>query len=170
MAKTQEFRLEGIETVMANLNEELRKIKGRSVKGLIGARIILQQAMDHQAPKIPVYIGNLRHSFFAVITGRGVVEGASPMFEGNQAAELASNHAKVLTEAEGIAAAGFKDPVMVLGFSANYAIWVHEMMQSPTGKAINWNRPGSGPKYFESHLKRLKAKMLEEIRKEAYIR
>lgn len=47
-----------------------------------------------------------------------------------------------------------KDPYVLLGYKSNYAAAVHEMMQSPSGKPINWTRVGSGPKWFESSLKR----------------
>jgi hypothetical protein len=43
---------------------------------------------------------------------------------------------------------------LIMGFSANYAVYVHEMMESSLGNAINWSRPGSGPKFFESAIKR----------------
>jgi hypothetical protein len=59
---------------------------------------------------------------------------------------------------------------LIMGFSANYAVYVHEMM-GKTGegfqsyleaaggdfsgyKTINWSRPGSGPKFFEAAIKR----------------
>ena len=56
------------------------------------------------------------------------------------------------------------DPYVVFGYSANYAAAVHEMMQSPSGKPINWSRPGSGPKFFEASLKRNKKKILRIIK------
>ncbi len=33
--------------------------------------------------------------------------------------------------------------------STNYALYVHEELQAPSGGPINWTRPGSGPKYLE---------------------
>lgn len=45
------------------------------------------------------------------------------------------------------------------GFTANYALWVHEMTE---GK-INWKEPGSGPKFFEEALKRNEKKIVEII-------
>lgn len=46
------------------------------------------------------------------------------------------------------------------GFTANYALWVHEMV-GDGGKEINWNEPGSGPKFMEEALKRNEKKILE---------
>jgi hypothetical protein len=34
--------------------------------------------------------------------------------------------------------------------SVNYALYVHEELQSPKGNPINWTRPGSGPKYLQN--------------------
>ena len=39
--------------------------------------------------------------------------------------------------------------VVVFGYSANYALYVHEMLG-----AINWSRPNSGAKWFEYAIKR----------------
>lgn len=41
-----------------------------------------------------------------------------------------------------------------LGYGANYAAAVHEMLQSPSGLPINWQRPGSGPRFFVKSLQR----------------
>jgi len=51
------------------------------------------------------------------------------------------------TTVPGHGVAGF---FMIMRFTAGYAIYVHEM----EGADINWNRPGSGGKFFESALVR----------------
>jgi len=56
-----------------------------------------------------------------------------------------------------------KDPYVVLGYGTNYAAAVHEMMESPSGKPINWTRVGSGPKFLEASLKRNSAKVIHII-------
>jgi len=43
---------------------------------------------------------------------------------------------------------------VLAGFSANYAVYVHEMTDEAYGKKINWTRPDSGPKFLEKALKR----------------
>lgn len=55
-------------------------------------------------------------------------------------------------------------PVVRLGFSANYAWYVHEMV------GANFQRPGAGAKFFEAALKRNQGKMLDVIRQEASIK
>lgn len=58
---------------------------------------------------------------------------------------------------------------VVCGFGANYAIYVHEMVDK-SGKAINWSRPGSGPKFFESSFKRNSQRVLQIIKENAEIK
>lgn len=57
-----------------------------------------------------------------------------------------------------------KNPRVVLGFSAYYAVFVHENLE-----AKNWSRPGSGPKFLEAAIKRNEAEvkriLVEEISK-----
>lgn len=53
----------------------------------------------------------------------------------------------------------FKGPFVVMGFTALYAAAVHEMI----GENINWNRPGSGAKFFEAALTRNKDEILNII-------
>lgn len=55
---------------------------------------------------------------------------------------------------------------LIFGFSANYAIFVHEMMEGDGGK-INWNRPGSGPKFLQASLFRNEKEILDIIKKNA---
>ena len=49
------------------------------------------------------------------------------------------------------------------GFQANYAAFVHEMLDEVYGKKINWSRPGSGPKFFEKALDRNHDEILQII-------
>ena len=58
---------------------------------------------------------------------------------------------------------------LLIGFNANYAIFVHEMVDKEAG-TINWNRPGSGPKFFEQALTRNEKLILQTIRDNAYIK
>ncbi|KKL57639.1 hypothetical protein LCGC14_2233400 [marine sediment metagenome] len=70
---------------------------------------------------------------------------------------------------------GVKNRVGVsFGFSANYAVYVHERMEgAPWGEGIvgdiNWSRPGSGPKFLEAAIKRNVFKILLIIRKKMTI-
>ena len=49
-------------------------------------------------------------------------------------------------------------PTRVIGFSANYAVFIHEDM-----KPKNFKRPGSGPKFLEYAIKRNQPEILAAI-------
>lgn len=49
-------------------------------------------------------------------------------------------------------------PIIVFGFNASYAWWVHENV------GANFKRPGSGAKFLEAALKRNEKRILEIIR------
>jgi len=157
--------IKGMDIVLSNLNREILKIKGRSLKGLIEASIIVHRDMDKTAPTIPIDLGNLRQSRFTV-TAKGVEDGRSPNFKGENATEMASEHSSTIAETRSLAqAASAQGPVLMMGFSANYAMWVHEMLGANFRQPKKGARRGSpGAKFFEASLKRNKALTLETIR------
>ena len=61
-----------------------------------------------------------------------------------------------------------KGPGLKIGFGANYAVFVHEMVDR--GKKINWSRPGSGPKFLETALKRNHKQVLKIIGTRTHIK
>lgn len=114
------------------------KIDGKTIQGLILAAIEIRRDMENTDPKIPVDTGNLRASFF-VVSSKGSNIGR------------ATDSAKTLIKG--------KNPIVIMGFGANYAVVVHEDMETTK----NWNRPGSGPKFMEKALERNKMKVLQTI-------
>lgn len=58
---------------------------------------------------------------------------------------------------------------LVMGFSSNYAVFVHEMVDRGS-RRINWKRPGSGPKFFEAALRRNTKQIFQIIAKNARIK
>jgi hypothetical protein len=157
----------GLDTVMKNLNKEIMQIKGASLKGLIRAQILIRRDMDLSSPIIPLKWGNLRASYYTV-TPIGVVAGSFPAFTKENAGRLRSGHQSALGKATTVVnSAAAKGPLIVMGFSAFYAWYVHEMIGG--GSAINWSRPGSGPKFFEAAIKKNSDKIIEIVRQEAYV-
>ena len=140
----------GMERVMQRLHAEVIKIEGRSLAGLIEFAILIRRDMDYTPPLIPVLDGNLRQSWF-VVSGRKREHRAQGSFTGKNAGQLASDHGAVQGEAKSIAQA-YKHPMLVLGFSANYAMFVHEMVGG--GERVNWSRPGSGSKFLQASMRR----------------
>lgn len=149
----------GVDKVMANINREIGKIKNRSVRGLIKAAIVIRRDMDKTPPLIPVDLGNLRASFF-ITTATGVPE-AGGNFKGDAPPGMSSDHASVVAGARSKAAV-ISHPIVILGFSANYARAVEESERFKEGK-----RPGSGPRFFESSLKRNSGLIVKIIATEA---
>ena len=153
--------LKGLDGVMKNLVKEVEKIENRTIQGLIAAVIIVRRDMEKTSPKTPVDLGNLRASFFTV-TSNGQNGGSAAKFKGTSAGEMESNHALKLA-AIGTEIKTSKNPIVVFGFSANYAMWVHENV------GAKFNRPGSGAKFFEAAIERNKNEMIKVIAEYAKI-
>ena len=73
--------IRGLDKVNANLNREIRQIRGRSQAGLDEAAAYLIHDMDRTPPTIPVDTSNLRESWFTKrlrsLFGRGLRIGFS---------------------------------------------------------------------------------------------
>jgi hypothetical protein len=55
------------------------------------------------------------------------------------------------------------------GFSADYALYVHEMTDDAYSGSINWTETGSGAKFLERAMQRGKNWIVEIIRKNAAV-
>lgn len=166
---TTKGKISGMERVIQRLHAEMIKIEGRTLKGLIEFAILIRRGMDCTPPLIPVYIGNLRQSWFTV-SAKGDESQDKPSFKGKNSNRLQVNHSKVISEAKALAiAASVKGPVLIIGFSANYATFVHEMIGSQE-KRISWKRPGSGAKFMQASMRRNMKEGLVTIGKNAKIR
>lgn len=147
--------LKGLDTVMKNLNKEIQKIANQTPAGLITASIIIQRATEKESPKTPVDTSNLRSSFFRVITG--IPTDNKGKFRGKDAGTLAADYTSAISELKADVDAR-RYPTLIVGFSANYAIWVHENMEA------KFKRPGAGPKFLEEAVNNNKALILNAIR------
>ena len=162
----KDFEFTGIREVMDELNKELEGIKGRSLAGMIHAAIHVRRSMAHRPPLIPVDTGNLNASFSIVSTkGSGTTEsGGSPTFKGKDASKMQSEHASTISTMKATVHSVSHGPAVLMGFSANYAGFVHENMEA------KFLRPGSGPKFFEAHLRSESGEILNIIRDHAKIK
>ncbi len=124
--------IKGFDKVLSNLNKEIKRIEGASMKGLVLAAIAIRRDMDRTPPLIPVDTGNLRASWFT-----------SP-----------------------ISIMATRKQALLIGFSANYSLFVHEMLDP----SINWSRQNSGPKFFEYAIKRNKDLVIQIIQNNVKIK
>lgn len=157
---TISVRLDGISTVVSALNTELERLKGpKATQAFIRASILLQREMSLTSPTIPLDLSNLRHSFFAIATRKNVDIGGR--FKGGDAGKLQSEHSSTISAAKSYVSMS-RYPMMIIGFSAYYAAIVHEMREN-----VDWNEPGSGPKFFEAAFNRNRDNLLKIFKEES---
>lgn len=124
--------IQGIDNVTKGLEKALIRYQAGASKGMIEAVAFIREDMDNTPPLIP--IGKSRPGY----TG------------GHLRSTWFVSFVKSLQAGR----------VVLFGFSANYALYVHEMVEGePWGEGgvvgiINWSRPNSGPKFLEAALKR----------------
>jgi len=152
----------GLETVLKNLNQEIKEIKNKSLRGMIRSAILIRRHMEFNSPTIPVDTGNLRASWFILTNLTGIEEGENPEFKGEKAPEMALQHSKTI-ERYRTALSVKKEPALLMGFTANYAFYVHEATHK------EFKRPESGAKFLESALKANYNNILKIIREEAKV-
>ena len=114
----------------------------------------------------PVDLGNLRASWF-VVTAKGAAVGrGAKRFRGSRAAQISADHTKTLAEAQAtiMAMSAGKKKFLMMGYSANYALYVHENFKG------NFKRTGSGPRWFESAFKNSQQKIVQIVRDNAKIK
>lgn len=160
--------IRGEETVMANLNREISKIKAKSEKGLILAAAYALQQTEKIPPLTPVDTGNLRASRFITSVSAahvGSIQGTGK-FKGKKAGEMMTNHIMVKEEAKMIVGSqnSLNRKFVMFGYTANYGGFVHEML------GATFHRPGSGPKWLEASIKRNTSKMVQIIKDSVQIK
>jgi hypothetical protein len=165
--------LQGIDQVMANLNKELVKLKGdKAIRAFIRSAIRVRQQMAKNPPKVPVDLANLDHSWFVATSKQTKGEGAK--FEGSDAGVMSAEHKQVISN-EKTVVLGAKQPLMSMGFSANYAAFVHEMInadfQRPkkVGGKMRKRRAGAGAKFFEAALNACTQDIVKIFQEEAKV-
>ena len=122
-------RISGCGHIIRNLNLKIAQIQGASVKGLVMAGMYIQKQMDTIPPLVPVDTGALRSSF-----------SITPKLERPERPAVEIGWPDTEIERNGTSV-------------KQYAAYVHEMTIPPY-ENVNWSRPGSGPKFFETALKR----------------
>jgi len=160
-----QVEIKGLDVVLKNLNKEIEGIKNRTRTGMIKVAVLIRG----DAQKLcPMDTGNLVNSAYTVVTG-GTIEGRQPNFKEENKSGKVIDVSRLQNEHRvainlGKSETDDKDnPSAVIGFSAYYAAYVHEMTQ-----AI-FKRPGSQAKFLETSLKENSCRILEILRKEASV-
>jgi hypothetical protein len=168
-------KLQGFDVVLANLNKEIAAIEGRTVQGLVKAAELIEKEMKHTPPVIPEDTGNLKQSFYIVAPTGGTLGMSGlrtpvPSFKMKDASTdisgITQSYFHAVSEAQSkVKSASKTHPIVILGFGAPYSVYVHEMLGN-----ISWTKRNSGPKFFESALKRSTSKLLSIIAENAKIK
>lgn len=175
--------LRGFDKVLANLQKELLNIEGGTLQGLLLACAKVRRETETNSPITPIDKGNLRSSWFTVSAGKvggvghlarkGVAVNVKNKFGttlktgnfvGPKSAQLSANHISTIEEARALVESALPEILVMMGYSANYAMIVHEMLDR------EFHRPQSGPKWFEAAIKRTAWDILKIVRDNAKIK
>ena len=145
------IRLEGIESAIKDINKYLVDYKGETDKVFFEFYAKVRQDAMTVTPTVPKDTGNLRNSmFFTYSKGRKDGSGAK---QDNNLISRCESECKI--------AYTINKPVAIIGFAAEYAARVHEAVNQ------RFREPGSGAKYFETHLKSNESYFVELLKKHA---
>ena len=111
--------------VSRNLNKAIKKLKKGSKAGLIEAGLMIKAKAS---PITPLKFSNLRNSAYVTWAGASITP---TTFAGKDAAELATQHSQVISGVL-MGQSGNKEPWVAIGYTASYAIYVHEMNKNYT--------------------------------------
>jgi hypothetical protein len=170
-------KLRGLNTVITNLNKQIKEIKGGTLEGLIEAAGEIYQETERGEPITPVDTGALRASWF-IYSQRGD-ESGNRKYKGPSTRSVSSKKKKkahILKESRKEEMIGAKtlvgkadDIIVVAGYSVPYAAYVHEGIGG-TGSITKWTRKGSGKWWFQRAVNSSSRKILGIIRKNAQIK
>lgn len=146
-------QVEGTEEVLANLNDQIKTLPHATRRGLIKAGFFLQRKSQKI---VPVDLGNLRSSAFTAWKG-----GSSSTSKRFKSPAMSADHEKAVAGAKAVASmAGKNNPAVVVGYSAYYAIYVHENLEAK-------HKKGKVAKFLERPLNDYRADLFNIIRKDA---
>lgn len=161
----------GFEKIMIKLQGEISKMKKKSNRGLVEAAMYIRNDTERTPYITPRDYGNLRASWI-IVSKQGLQPDPlnySGHFKRNvrkkiPVATFKGWHADAIAEARAIVAGEAVNRASVMfGYTANYAMWVHEMMDA------NFSQENSGPKWFQESIDRNHNKILKIIRENSTV-
>lgn len=167
MTIKKDYQLKNIAKLMENLNKKAEEYTESSLRAMINFTIDVRRDMEVTSPKIPVDTGNLRASYF-VVANRIINDPTKG--QKKPKGEERVRHAQVKGMVK-TAMQHYNTPAVAFGFSASYAIFVHENVDAnfagkKTGKKKDARRPGAGAKFFESAIARNKSNYVKYLKEE----
>lgn len=150
-------RIDGMDKVLGALNKKIKGMGTASKQGLIRGGFFISRKSSET---IPVDLGNLRASQFVTwgegLQTKGEFRNGISKRTGQaftEAAEMRSHHVDVLSEAQSLCRKGIR---VVVGYSANYAVIVHEDMEMQ-------HKEGKRAKYLQKAITENMPRLLEII-------
>jgi len=151
MAVTSGIKVVGLERVLKRINKMAAKIPYRTLKGMITAGLYVQgEAMK----LVPVDLGNLRSSAFTVWGASSANK--SGKFSGPKGSEMKQDHDQVVSEENSKMSKSIIFPSVEVGFSAYYAVFVHEDLDAAHSK-------GQQAKFLQTALAKNRAEIMSII-------
>jgi len=169
--------LKGLSAVLKNLNKAIQGIELYTKEGLTEAALVVKR---DSIKGTPIDLGNLRNSAFIMVTDSNT-DNPSPLFRqesyvtvrvskwgkegrsdrkrikkssGEEVQKLSKDHSIAIAQANGIVQAGKHRFNAIVGYSANYALWVHEMPS-------HYNFNSGSNKFLEKALLKNKNRILQ---------
>lgn len=168
MVDSVKVKITGKGDITESLRNQLKNIEDKGLRGLVNAALYIRRDMDTTSPTIPVDLGNLRASSY-VISSTGAIHAGygTALFKGPRAGILNKDHKRTIG-ARRTALKRYKTARVELGFTAFYAVWVHE--NNFNGRqAKSWTRPGSGPHFLAAAVQRNASLIADMVKKEVEI-
>ncbi|MFA5758303.1 MAG: hypothetical protein WC942_02870 [Clostridia bacterium] len=151
--------------IVAQLGHYKKDMTTRSaVQALTRAAKTVEREAVKELPYIPFDLGNLQASLFITNINGPAKSNDLAVFTGKKAEEMTSRHTRIIEEMTAKCKAN-KNPMVILGHTANYAVVVHEMGIDPP-REINWSKKGSGPKWLEIAVNNKRADITRIMKKE----
>jgi hypothetical protein len=148
----------GLEECTINLNRQLEKIRNGSQRGLIEASAYIRNDTEKTPYITPLDYGNLRSSWFVATPTGGRppdkwntgFKDAPKSVKKVKAARMLADHSAGKSEMDAKVKAATKRnfKVVIIGYTAYYAVYVHE------NYGAAFKRAQSGPGWFGDALKR----------------
>jgi hypothetical protein len=156
-------KIKGYTKMVNNLNKEIMNIQGRTTRGLVLAAILVYRETEKGAIVTPLDYGNLRASFF-IVTRKSVPRGSgTARFNGPKGARISAEHVSSIPEFQQKCIDNKKAQMIILGYTANYATYVHEAYGHKFKQRRGKMAGRSGPGWFRAAFEAKKPEMLAVI-------